>query len=99
MENYIAEKLVEFYLEYLSNMEPIGLSKSGLLTSKGLSMGIPSLVNQDEWEKTSLYVLHNAKEVEPFVEIHMTKLRAANPRKGRSRSGFKISTTGHFGSR
>ena len=81
VENYIGEESIELCYEYLSNAELIGLPKSGLLTLKGLSVGVPSLINQDEWEKAFLYVLHNAKEVEPFIEVHMTKLRAANPRK------------------
>ena len=60
------------------------LTKRGLFMSKGLSVGVPSPVNQDEWEKACLYILHNANEVEPFIEVHMTKLKGVNPRKGRS---------------
>ena len=47
-------------------------------------MGIPSPVNQDEWEQACLYVLHNVNEVEPFIEVHMRELKDVNPRKGRS---------------
>ena len=36
---------------------------------------VHSPVNQDEWEKACLYVLHNAKKVKPFIEVHMMELR------------------------
>ena len=83
MENYIAEESVEFCSEYLSNADPVGLPTSGVFTPKGLSVAVHSPVKQDEWEKACLYVLHNAKEVEPFVEIHITELRVMNLRKTR----------------
>ena len=47
-------------------------------------MAVHSSVNQDEWEKACLYVLHNTKEMAPFFQVHMAEIRAANPRKGRS---------------
>ena len=83
VENYIAEESIEFCSKYMSNADPIGLPTSRLFMLKGLSVAVHSPVNQDEWEKACLYVLHNAKEVEPFIEVHMTELRVTNPRKTR----------------
>ena len=51
MESYIAEELVEFCFEYLSNADTIGVPKTINIEARGQSMGNPSSVNREEWEQ------------------------------------------------
>lgn len=61
---------MQFYSEYLSNAKTISLLKKINIEPKSKSVGIPSSVLREVWEQTYLYVLHNASEVEPYIEVH-----------------------------
>jgi hypothetical protein len=84
VERYIVEEAVDFCTEYLSNVESIGLPKSphsGRIIGKRIIGNKIVTISRTEWEQVQLYVLHNADEVESFVEIHKDVLRSSNPNK------------------
>ncbi|KAI5406443.1 hypothetical protein KIW84_052971 [Lathyrus oleraceus] len=79
VERYIVEEAIEFYTEYLSNVQSIGLPKSQLVKKKEGKNLIGNkivAVSRVERDQVHLYVLHNENEVEPYVEIHKDVLRA-----------------------
>ncbi|XP_058733075.1 uncharacterized protein LOC131604664 [Vicia villosa] len=84
VERYIVEESVEFCTEYLSNVETIGLPvsrHSGRTVGEGTSASKVVTISNIELEQAHLYVLHNADEVELYVEKHKEELKSLNHNK------------------
>jgi hypothetical protein len=82
VERYIVEEAVEFFTDFLSNVESIGLPMSrhsGRTTGEGIGASKLVTISDIELEQAHLYVLHNADEVEPYVEKHKEILQSLNP--------------------
>jgi hypothetical protein len=54
---------------------------SGRTTGEGIGAGKVFAIPKIKWEQAHFYVLHNAEEVEPYVEMHKKKLKSLNPNK------------------
>lgn len=82
VERYIVEEAVEFFTDFLSNVESIGLPMSrhsGRTTGEGIGASKLVTISDIELEQAHLYVLHNADEVEPYVKKHKEILQSLNP--------------------
>lgn len=80
VERYI--EVVEFYTEYLSNVNYIGLPTSwhdGRTYGEGIMGNKVDIISNLQWKQAHLYVLYNSIEVEEYVEMHMTELKRDNP--------------------
>ncbi|CAL2247277.1 unnamed protein product [Prunus armeniaca] len=68
-EQYIAEEVVEFGTEHLSDVSTVGVPSSQKIgVSKSLSGCTVSLVDRDLLNEAHLYVLENMEEVLPYIE-------------------------------
>jgi hypothetical protein len=67
-ESYISGEAVEFCSEYLSNADPVGLSKPKAKMTKPLSAATAVKVDCKIWEQAHLNVLTNNDEVHPYIK-------------------------------
>jgi hypothetical protein len=84
VERYIVEEAIEFCTEYFTDVESIGLPMSrhsGRTMGEGIGACKVVAIPKIKWEQAHLYVLHNAEEVEPYVEMHKKELKSLNPNK------------------
>ena len=80
-ERYIVDESIDLCADYLSSVEPVGMSKSrhdGRSKGKGIGASILVNISNVDRELAHLHVLHNSSEVEPFVEEHKNLLRLAH---------------------
>ena len=71
VESYIAEEAVEFYSEYMVNVDSIGIpirAREGVVENKGINNGKPTLMEKEDWEVAHQNVLENTVEVQPYIE-------------------------------
>ncbi|MCI33247.1 hypothetical protein A2U01_0054464, partial [Trifolium medium] len=54
---------------------------SGRTTGEGIGASKVVTISKVEWEQAHLYVLHNAEEIDPYVEMHKNILKSVNPNK------------------
>jgi len=86
VECYTYEEVIEFYNEYLSNVEVIGLPKRGCtnVTDGFCKIGqIVITVNKNLMCQAHIYVLNNTDEVQSYINDHMDYIRCTNPTKSR----------------
>ncbi|KAI5338317.1 hypothetical protein L3X38_017588 [Prunus dulcis] len=80
-ERYIAEEVVEFCTEHLSDASTVGVPSSQKMgVSKPLSRCTVSLVDRDLLNQAHLYVLENTEEVLPYIEEHMIHIKTTDPK-------------------
>jgi len=89
VECHTYEEAVEFYCEYLSNFEAIGLSKRVCTKRVGDSgktgLGMIS-VSRDLLCQAHEYVMHNTDEVQSYINEHVDYMKIIN----RSVNGTEI---------
>ena len=71
VEWYIVEETIEFCIEYIGNVDSIGLPRSPHIertTWEEIRRDELLTVSRKEWEQSHLYVLYNDDAVEPYVE-------------------------------
>lgn len=84
-ERYLIEKEIEFWSEFIPNVEGIGLPSdrhSGRIDGEGVTEGQQVEINSVKWHKVHLCVLHNTVDVVPFVDLHKQTLNAEYPGRG-----------------
>ena len=84
VEGTVAEEVIEFVTQYLTDVEPIGLCKSrheGRLDGQGIIGFKLMSIGDDMFHKAHLLVLQHLSEVHPYLEEHMTILKSQNPSK------------------
>ncbi|PKA54623.1 hypothetical protein AXF42_Ash000458 [Apostasia shenzhenica] len=87
IENYVAEEVVEFYNEYLHNINPIGIPIDHTAVDKyerGITSGKSHVVDINMLRQAYLYVLHNSVVVDLYIEEHKEQLRSENPLNARN---------------
>jgi hypothetical protein len=99
-KGYGTEEVIEFCVDFVSDLKPIGLPQSrheGKLSGKG-TLGKKSTVcrDGDSFTKAHYTVLHNSPLVAPYIEEHKNKLRSNNP--GQSESWIAQHHMSSFGS-
>ena len=85
VQGVVSDEIGNFISEYMSNAKLIGLPSSrreGRLDGKGTSGSKMIYTTQQLRLQAHLYVLHHMTDVNPYVDEHMTDLRAKNPLKG-----------------
>jgi hypothetical protein len=81
VEGYIAEEVIDFCTDFLSDTTTIGLPKSlheGKVEGKGLQGLQVVPVIHAERNQAHFYILQNLEEVLPYVDEHKTLLRNQN---------------------
>ena len=84
-KGYGTEEVIEFCVEYLPDLNPIGLLVShheGRLKGKG-TLGKKYNVNIpcSEFSQANFTVLQNSSKVAPYIDEHMNIIRFENPQK------------------
>jgi hypothetical protein len=87
-KGYGTEEVIEFCVDFLPDLKPIGVPKSRYedrLTGKG-TLGRKATVCMDVHSFTQAHytVLHNSTMVAPYIERHKNILRSENLRKANS---------------
>jgi len=83
VERYIAEEAIEFYTNYMSEVDAIDIPKTryeGSHEGKG-TRGV-SVIRKDQQQvlQAHLYILNNTDDVLPFLDEHKMLLKSVNPR-------------------
>ena len=82
VQGYTTEEVVEFCIDYMEQLNPIGVPTSrheGRLDGKG-TIGRKSIIADfDTLSKAHFTVLHHMNEVEPHIQVHKDVLRRENP--------------------
>ncbi|KAF1869530.1 hypothetical protein Lal_00017105 [Lupinus albus] len=84
VERYIVEETLDFCIGYHEYGDFIGIPKSPYAKrtyGEGIIGNEILTISRSELEQAHFYVLHNADEVEPYVERHTEMLRKSNPSK------------------
>jgi hypothetical protein len=84
-KGYGTEEVIEFCVEFLPDLKPIGVPESryeGRMIGKG-TLGRKAMVCMDGHSFTQAHyrVLHNSTVVAPYIERHKNILRSENPGK------------------
>ena len=84
-KGYGTEEVIEFCVDYLPDLNPIGLPVShheGRLKGKG-TLGKKCNVNIpcSEFSQANFTVLQNSSKVAPYIDEHMNIIRSENPQK------------------
>jgi hypothetical protein len=84
-KGYGTEEVIEFCVDFIPNLDPIGVSKSrheGRLGGKG-TLGKKTYIGtgDDSFNKEHYIVLSSCSVVEPYIEVHKEFLRSQNPGK------------------
>ena len=88
IEKYIAEKTIEFCLEYIEKEKLVGLPESrhekrmGGKSSRGLHVITPSL---EELQQAHLYMLNNNNEVLSYIVCYEALVKESNPKLTKNR--------------
>ncbi|ONK78205.1 uncharacterized protein A4U43_C02F15630 [Asparagus officinalis] len=83
-ETYLVEEAIEYWSEYIPNVEAIGLPHTrhtDRIDGEGVTGGQPMLINLEQWRRVHLCVLHNTVDVVPYVELHKQGLAKDHPDK------------------
>ena len=87
VECYTYEEAVEFYNEFLSNVEAIWLPKR-VCTKRTYENGKIGLdvvtISRDLWCQEHKYILNNTNEVQPYINKHVDYIKHINSIKSRS---------------
>jgi hypothetical protein len=87
-QGYGTEEVIEFCVDYIPDLDPIGLPESrheGRLSGKGTLGKKTNILMQDEYfDKAHYTVLQNSSLVDPYIEEHKQSLRSEFP--GRNES-------------
>ncbi|CAK8570711.1 unnamed protein product [Lathyrus sativus] len=81
-ERYITKEVVEFYTNYLSDANSIGIPKSRHtdIDERGIQgINVKSMA-QDVVIQAYFYIMNNIDEVQPFIDTHKIFLREKYPR-------------------
>nr|AAX95159.1 transposon protein, putative, CACTA, En/Spm sub-class [Oryza sativa Japonica Group]AAX96751.1 transposon protein, putative, CACTA, En/Spm sub-class [Oryza sativa Japonica Group]ABA92366.1 transposon protein, putative, CACTA, En/Spm sub-class [Oryza sativa Japonica Group] len=81
-KGYGTEKVIEFYVEFIEDLRPIGVPESrheGRLRGKG-TLGRKAIMTVDNnlFRKAHFTVLHHSSLVAPYIEEHLALVRARN---------------------
>ncbi|XP_074277406.1 uncharacterized protein LOC141601045 [Silene latifolia] len=85
IQGYVAEEVLEFVTDYLSDVESIGLPTSrheGRIEGQGTLGKAVVTINRDTLDQARFYILQHMVDVHPYLEKHQTLLSAQNPSKG-----------------
>ncbi|XP_052297002.1 uncharacterized protein LOC127902216 [Citrus sinensis] len=76
-ESYIAEEVIEFCIEYLSEVDAIGIPPKNYRSNVGLPLlgGCVVKIDRKLWVQAHRYVLKNTNEVQPYIIEHMEFLK------------------------
>ena len=83
-ERYLIEAAIEFWSEFISNVDVIGLpndSHSGRIDGEGVTRGQQVEIDSTQWHQVHLCVLHNTIDV-PYVDLHKQTIADKNPGRG-----------------
>ncbi|KAL6533270.1 hypothetical protein OROMI_027382 [Orobanche minor] len=72
-ERYIVEEALEYWSEYIPNVESIGLPTTchtGRINGEGVTGGQQVEITLEQRRRVHLYILHNSVDVLPFVKLH-----------------------------
>jgi hypothetical protein len=87
-KGYGTEEVIEFCVDFLSDLKPIGVPESryeGRLTGKGtLERKAKVCMDGHSFTQAHYTVLHNSTVVAPYIERHKNILRSENPGKADS---------------
>jgi hypothetical protein len=83
VKGYGTEEVIEFCVDFVPDLKPIGVPKSrheGRLSGKG-TIGMKSMICMDGHSLTQAHhtVLQNSSLVAPYFEVHKNILRSRNP--------------------
>jgi hypothetical protein len=82
VEGYVTEEVVEFCIDYLARLDPIGVPRSvheGKLGGFGTSGNIKITPTATEYSQANFAVMKHMGEVTPYMEEHIAILRAMHP--------------------
>ena len=70
-ESYIAEEAIEFCIEYLSEVDAIGIPPKKYRSDVGLPLpgGCVVRIDRKLWVQAHRYVLENTNEVQPYIML------------------------------
>ena len=84
-KGYGTEEVIEFCVDYLPDLNPIGLPVShheGRLKRKGtLGKKCNMNISCSEFSQANFTVLQNSSKVAPYIDEHMNIIRSENPQK------------------
>ncbi|KAL6582754.1 hypothetical protein OROMI_004832 [Orobanche minor] len=83
-ERYLIEEAIEFWSEFIPNVEAIGLPSArhnGRVDGEGVTGGRQVEIDSAQWHRVHLCVLHNNVDVVPFVDLHKQTLSLEHPGK------------------
>ncbi|KAL6570262.1 hypothetical protein OROMI_014776 [Orobanche minor] len=83
-ERYLIEEAIEFWSEFIPNVEAIGLPSArhnGRVDGEGVTGGQQVEIDSAQWHRVHLCVLHNSVDVVPFVDLHKQTLSLEHPGK------------------
>ena len=84
-KGYGTEEIIEFCVDYLPDLNPIGLPVShheGRLKGKGtLGKKCNMNISCSEFSQANFTVLQNSSKVAPYIDEHMNIIRSENPQK------------------
>ncbi|XP_074364111.1 uncharacterized protein LOC141704847 [Apium graveolens] len=84
-ERYLIEEAIEFWSEFIPNVEAIGLPidrHSGRIDGEGVTGGQQVEIDGAQCHRVHLCVLHNSVDVVPFVDLHKETISSEHPEKG-----------------
>ncbi|KAL6579888.1 hypothetical protein OROMI_007912 [Orobanche minor] len=90
-ERYLIEEAIEFWSEFIPNVEAIGLPSSrhnGRVDGEGVTGGQQVEIDSAQWHRVHLCVLHNSVDVVPFVDLHKQTLSLEH--RGRSARWIEV---------
>ena len=82
VEGYVTEEVVEFYIDYMARLDPIGVPRSvheGKLTGYGTTGRIKVTPTAIQYDQAHFTVMKHMEEVTPYMEEHIGVLRAMHP--------------------
>jgi hypothetical protein len=84
-KGYETEEVIEFCVDFIPDLDPIGVPESwheGRLGGKGI-IGKKTYIGtgDDSFNKAHYIVLSSSSMVEPYIEVHKEFLRSQNPGK------------------
>ena len=82
VEGYVAEEIVEFYLDYMARLDPVGVPRSvheGKLDGVGTSGMFKFMPTNTEYSQAHFTVINHMNEITPYMEEHIALLQAMYP--------------------
>ncbi|KAL6544843.1 hypothetical protein OROMI_023705 [Orobanche minor] len=81
-ERYLVEEALEYWSEYIPNVESIGLPTTchtGRIDGEGVTGGKQVEITLEQRHRVHLCILHNSVDVEPFVKLHKQMMSQNHP--------------------